>query len=74
MYKQTLIAAFILLINVSAYAQAPKYRSIVKCSTGVRSKASSHVGSAGGASAQIPVSAANLGDIALNDTSDNRDV
>jgi hypothetical protein len=47
--------------------------SVVRCSTGVRGEAPPHVGNAGEASAPIPVSAANLGDIALNDTSEPGD-
>jgi hypothetical protein len=45
----------------------------VNCSTGVRGKASPPVGNAGEASAPIPVLAANLDDIVLNDTSDGED-
>ncbi len=46
--------------------------SIANCSTGVRVEPSPTVGNAGEASAPIPVLAANIGDIALNNTSDRR--
>ncbi len=48
--------------------------SIANCSAGVRGKRSPPVANAGEASALIPVLAADLGDIALNDTSNRRDV
>jgi hypothetical protein len=47
--------------------------SIANFSTAVRGKALPRVGNAGVASAPIPASAANLGDIVLNDTSDPGD-
>ena len=48
--------------------------SLGNCLAGVRGKPSPHVGNAGGAAALIPVLAADLGDIALNDTGNRRDV
>jgi hypothetical protein len=49
-------------------------RSVANCSAGVCGKPSPPIGNAGEAPALIPVLAADLGDIALNDTSSRRDV
>jgi len=48
--------------------------SLANCSAGVRGKPSPPVGNAGEAPALIPLLAADLGDIALNDTSNRRDI
>lgn len=48
--------------------------SIASCFAGIRGKPSPPVGNAGEAPAPIPVLAADLSDIALNDTSNRRDV
>ncbi|MFI5284205.1 MAG: hypothetical protein ACHQ0J_13900 [Candidatus Dormibacterales bacterium] len=48
--------------------------SIAKCLTGVRCEASPRMGNAGDVPAPIPVLAAYLGDITINDTTDFGDV